>query len=1082
MLHRRAAGGAWTGNVDSMDPARLKRKQEIGKALAFIQSSLAYPEPEHYQDFLTHLVRNLLDEGNVFFKDGEWEQAVRQFTEGLNVSHYAMEEAILIPEALLESLYVNRATAFHSMGEYDRGVQDCDQALALCKESHRALYRKALCLKELGRYKEAYNCTTDCLLITRLDKDVNELAQELAVHLGLKNRKPYISTTDHVHVTRGVTNRNTTTDANKVSDANLGNGINPLSSLAPVSFPSKPESTIPSISRSCHQPAVPSVPHRVDIVEDSELMGDDLDSLLDCFSTQQETTETHHTDATLSDPGRTSADTHTVPAILPAPTPQLPPAFFNSAISQLNSLDSFSGGGHSTTTAALDILDDSSTLQGLDVLDDFAGVDAAVPNVGLTSTALETLNGLDCLDEFLDTTPIAAATEEVNKIKTDLDVKNKCLSDSLDDIEPVFNLAAHSSDVLVFGVKAVVQLDSLDVLDSFCSVKDVGAVLPGVIGGTGLDSLSDFSTPGSHTAVAPVAHSPKNNYKEKKTKAGAAGSNPMSSTHEFLQACSLCFPREGQGIYSYVHKPDLVHSCERDILLCRRKEGHPSEWTRVRPIPPCTSFKGPFVLCRELLSSGDLGVCKYGENCTFAYNQLEIDIWTEERIGRLDRNLLFETTAVKLDPTNSIIRLLQEHKGTFIFLCQECYDNKPRIISKRCRDNRTVCSNLDARHTFDANKCLAFVVRTHNVNYRKVRPLSVLCHLDLCYKAMRYGCQREDNCHHAHSIIELKTWRVQQDTGISPEEIVKVAIQHYEKQEQNSSKQKCNRLFLGSGNSKQKGGGGGGARKSLNMKLKLACAQCWRDGQISEADKALKYCTAKARHTWTKDRRVLLVWSLERSKWLPVRPLPHAKNFPFHYDMCGQILAKKKCNFTGNCTFAHSQEEREMWTYMKNNNLPEIQQVYDMWLTTSTQNRHADEATLTQPIPEEKYIVMPTDYAELMSGFHCRLCGRHSNSERQWQQHISTEKHKARVFSCEGEDEALTWSYRFPGKYFELCPKMNGRCPDGVSCDYAHSPEELQEWNDRRDFLRQKLAKAREDMLVMPDDFDFGNYNFLLQD
>lgn len=57
------------------------------------------------------------------------------------------------------------------------------------------------------------------------------------------------------------------------------------------------------------------------------------------------------------------------------------------------------------------------------------------------------------------------------------------------------------------------------------------------------------------------------------------------------------------------------------------------------------------------------------------------------------------------------------------------------------------------------------------------------------------------------------------------------------------------------------------------------------------------------------------------------------------------------------------------------------------------------------------------------SGFHCRLCGKHSNSERQWQQHISTEKHKDRVFSCEGEDEALTWSYRFPGTCFELCPK-----------------------------------------------------------
>lgn len=61
-----------------------------------------------------------------------------------------------------------------------------------------------------------------------------------------------------------------------------------------------------------------------------------------------------------------------------------------------------------------------------------------------------------------------------------------------------------------------------------------------------------------------------------------------------------------------------------------------------------------------------------------------------------------------------------------------------------------------------------------------------------------------------------------------------------------------------------------------------------------------------------------------------------------------------------------------------------------------------------------------------------------------------------------------------------MTDRLAGGCPDGVSCDYAHSPEELQEWTERRDFLRQKLARAREDMLIMPDEFDFGKYNFLL--
>lgn len=60
--------------------------------------------------------------------------------------------------------------------------------------------------------------------------------------------------------------------------------------------------------------------------------------------------------------------------------------------------------------------------------------------------------------------------------------------------------------------------------------------------------------------------------------------------------------------------------------------------------------------------------------------------------------------------------------------------------------------------------------------------------------------------------------------------------------------------------------------------------------------------------------------------------------------------------------------------------------------------------------------------------------------------------------------------------------RLGDGCSDGVSCDYAHSPEELQEWGERRDFLRKKLAKAKEDMFIMPDELDFGKYNFLLQD
>ncbi|MEQ2164724.1 hypothetical protein GOODEAATRI_009685, partial [Goodea atripinnis] len=570
----------------AMDSAREKRKEEISNALAFIQSPLAYPDPAAYQDFLTRLVCNLLEEGNAFFRDQQWEEAVREFSEALNVSSYAEADKIHIPQALLESLYVNRAAAYHSM--YDEGVKDSNSALEVCSDSRRALYRKALCLKALGKHKEAYDCTTVCLLSN---------PQTVLFGLGL-----YLYDLFGIELD--------------------------LVGTKPVCLVSVPKSTIPSTPPSSSRPAASAVPHRVEAVEDSEVLA-------------------------LSEPDNTPTSTPS----LPAPTPQLPPAFFSSSISQLNSLDCFTNANHDSAAAALDILDDLYTSG------DEGGANAS--NLLMPTTTLNNLDGLDSLDtldDILDLMPNAVAAKET---KTELKEGEKTLDELLNEVDTVGSVShikAQNGDVPKIATNSMKQLDSLDDLDSFPT--------------------------------------------------------------------------------------------------------------------------------------------------------LEIDVWTEERKRRLDRNSLFGASTVQLDPVSSIIGLLQEHKGMFIFLCQ--------------------------------------------------------------------------------------------------------------------------------------------------------------------------------------------------------------------------ILEKRKCNYIGNCTFAHSQEEKEIWMYMKNNDLRDMQQVYDMWLTLAPQNRQTDGAMFSQPNPEEKFIAMPTDYAEPLRN------------------------------ACD--------------------TRIDSSCPDGVSCDYAHGPEELQEWIERRVFLRQKLAKAREDMLIMPDELDFGKYNFLLQD
>lgn len=40
--------------------------------------------------------------------------------------------------------------------------------------------------------------------------------------------------------------------------------------------------------------------------------------------------------------------------------------------------------------------------------------------------------------------------------------------------------------------------------------------------------------------------------------------------------------------------------------------------------------------------------------------------------------------------------------------------------------------------------------------------------MDLCRHEVRYGCQREDFCFYAHSLIELKVWMMQAEQGELP--------------------------------------------------------------------------------------------------------------------------------------------------------------------------------------------------------------------------------------------------------------------------------------------------------------------------
>ncbi|XP_033827330.1 zinc finger CCCH domain-containing protein 7A [Periophthalmus magnuspinnatus] len=980
---------------------RRSRWQEIQKGLQFIESTLPFPgSPDQYEIFIKDLVWNLFGEGNDVYKEGEWAKSIEMYTEALSVADYADSEDICVCTGLIEKLYANRAAAYLNItGLYDAALDDCEKALQLNAGNYKALFRKAKCLKELGRHQEAYEAVAKCSLVVPQDPSVMQLTQDLAKILGLKIRKAYVRTKPALNVLHG----------SSYPDASSEKFYNGSSSVEDI------EMEVPQINPDSVLAPVPA-PIQVPVPLHSPL----IDGVLE--ERPPSTSLSCGTPSDSKPPGFES-----VPVSVPSSSPLPVPTFVNGCRSnKLKSSSDFD----------TDIIGDD-----LDDLLDQAGPESEM--------GILTVKGpLPLPTSISSSSSLSSPFLMPSNINPFLPTSTQTCTVTL---PPLY----HQSGSL-FGLSSLSTLSTFDTLAQ------------------PLDSLDSLSISDFKSEFAPRPYIPQmNNHDapmgmplgmpEVKGIPAAVdlAKNPLAETHEFKQACSVCFVKTGSGVLDYtLHTEE--HKCKKDALLGRLKHSTDKAWKLIRPRPTKTQYVGPYYICKEVAVGLD---CLYPGHCTFAYCQEEIDVWTLERKGFISRELLFDPFGPHSNVRLTVPKILQEHHGIFMFLCGVCFDHKPRIISKTNKDFPSLCSHPVTKHDFESHKCLVHILKENMVRYSKIRPLTSLCQLDLCRHEVRYGCSREDECFYAHSLIELKVWMMQRDLGLSHESIVQEAKKFWAATASLQGAQLPN--------TQPRFG-------PPNLKMMFVCGQCWRNGQLSEADKNKKYCSAKARHMWAKDRRVVLVSSNERKKWTTVRPLPTKKPIPAQFEICMHVTAGKKCQYIGNCTFAHSIEERDLWTYMKENNIGDMEQLYEQWLL-SQKPGWGEDSSNNSVRENGKQIHMPTDYAEEVAGNHCWLCGKNCNSEKQWQQHITSEKHKDRVFNS--EDDQNCWQYRFPTGTFKVCERfLKGTCTEDELCKLAHGEQELREWRERREFLLMKLAKARKDHLIAPNDNDFGKYSFLLRD
>ncbi|XP_071373965.1 zinc finger CCCH domain-containing protein 7A isoform X1 [Centroberyx affinis] len=979
---------------------RRSRWQEIQKGLQFIQSTLPFPgTQERYEVFIQDLVWNLFGEGNDVFKEGEWTKSIEMYTEALSIAEYADSEDISVPTGLLEKLYANRAAAYLNVVP---GLYD--QALEDCE--------KALHLNE-GNYKALYRKAKSLKELGRHQEAYEAVAK---CSLAVPQDPSVIQLTQDLAKTLGLKIRKAYVRSKPALNALRGSSYSDAS-CDKFSHGSTSVEDIEIEVPQLGQDGGASVPVQVPAAVHPPLNDKVVDEVPPSSSIS-------------------SVPAPEAPSFEPVPLPVSAPA--------------------SVSLPVPTLVNGSRTIKSCPLPESSQDYDAEI--IG------------DDLDDLLDQAGPPESAMGIPTVKGPLPLPTSIASGS--SMPSPFLMPSHINPFLHGAQQCTVNLPPLyhksgssvyfgmETLDSLPSPLD------------SLDSLS-ISEYKPEYAQSPFITQLNNNDNPMGMAVGMPdikglpaavdlAKNPLAETHEFKQACSICFVKTGPGVLDYtLHTED--HKCKKDALLGRIKHLPDKTWKLIRPRPTKNQYVGPYYICKEVAIGEE---CLYPGHCTFAYCQEEIDVWTLERKGFISRELLFDPFGPNCNIRLTVPKILQEHHGIFMFLCGVCFDHKPRIISKTNKDNPCLCSHPVTKHDFEDHKCLVHILKENTVRYSKIRPLNPHCQLDLCRHEVRYGCVREDDCFYAHSLIELKVWMMQQELGITHENIVQEARKFWS---MTATLQGAQQLP----NAQRRFG-------PPNLKMMFVCGQCWRNGQLSEADKQKKYCSAKARHTWSKDRRVVLVSSNERKKWTTVRPLPTKKPIPSQFEICMHVTAGKKCQYIGNCTFAHSVEERDLWTYMKENNIPDMDQLYEQWL--QSQKPGWGEETSSNSMRENgKQIHMPTDYAEEVAGNHCWLCGKNCNSDKQWQQHITSEKHKDKVFNS--EDDQNCWQYRFPTGTFKVCERfLKGTCTEDDLCKLAHGNQELKEWMERREFLLMKLAKARKDHLIAPNDNDFGKYSFLLKD
>jgi len=234
---------------------------------------------------------------------------------------------------------------------------------------------------------------------------------------------------------------------------------------------------------------------------------------------------------------------------------------------------------------------------------------------------------------------------------------------------------------------------------------------------------------------------------------------PLNMLYNCYLACNKCF------LTNKLIK-NGGHVCSENVLVVQNKRT--SQFFQVRERTNHSAFFGNYKICL------DFNRCPRREQCSFAHNEPEMILWTEEKKGKFSITEFISRVRSRLNGAerNPLQIFFDKYPGHLLFVCRLCFTSSNRLVLQGT-DDITLCTYK--RHPWKTSAILAHrMSSTSGITLIGQRPTNAkIVYYGQCPSLQYCPKKWTIECNKAHSFLELELWYVERCLNMTQHQLEK---------------------------------------------------------------------------------------------------------------------------------------------------------------------------------------------------------------------------------------------------------------------------------------------------------------------